>query len=222
MSNSKVSVTKKFKEVVFPVLKELGFLQISTKLYGKILPGNLFQYISIYVSTGTRRGYELTYATILLSSANDILSMDIGDKTRTYGAKSEEMLQSSIERVLIDLDKIIIPFFDSSSTIEKYICQLKGIESRYPSLYNNGHTELTIACCSLEINDIASANIFTTKAINRFQSIYDDQPICDWALVYRKKADTLLMSIEDNNFREVLDSWKNETVVQNKLSKIMN
>lgn len=222
MTTSKVSVTKKFKEVVFPELKELGFQQLTTKLYGKNLPGNLFQYILISVSNGIRRGYELTYATTLLSSANDTLNMDIGSKTRKYGAKSEEMLQSSIEKVLIDLDKTIVPFFDSSSSIEKYIEQLTEIELNFLPLYKNGHTELTIACSFLEINDLTNAKVFTCNAINSFQKIYDEKPVCDWALEYRKKSEELLESIEVNKFREILNSWKNDTIAHNKLSKIIN
>ena len=77
---SKPSITKQFKESIFPIMEESGFKAINTKLYCRISESEVIQFISYNVSSSLIREVKLEYGSFLLSAPNFAFSMDIGGR----------------------------------------------------------------------------------------------------------------------------------------------
>jgi len=62
---------------------------------------------------------------------------------------------------------------------------------------------------------------YLKNAITSFQKIYDERPTCEWARDSKLIATNLLERVIKGNAREMLDSWIENCVVENKLKKLI-
>ncbi len=230
MTTTKPSVTKAFQELISPELNMDGFIKINNKLFLRLLDNEVMQWISLYVETGLKREYRIEYGTSLISIPSSSFCMNIGGNFTklssggTYGAKTEKMLDKSIQRVLIAYREEVRPILFSTSSIKSFILAYENLKNENPHLYNVGHADFYIACAHTILGDYEQAKIHSLLSIEKFTNkvIYFEQKELktSWPSEKIQIVKELLNAIDNMQSNMLLNSWRKYTVDQLKLSKL--
>jgi hypothetical protein len=213
MKKTNLSAPKSFKEIVYPIMEKDGFVDLTTKIYARVVESNLLQFLIMHVRTGLRKEFCLEYGTMLLSVKSESFKMTIGSRAKKlssggyYGAFSEKALSKSIERTLTAYEEEIRPFFLQTDSIKKYLPTYQEKIKEYPNIYKNGHADLELACAYLLDGDEKKAKDFVLKAIERYQQEATDKNCKLWADKCLKDSKELCESISNGTYIQLLSDW---------------
>jgi hypothetical protein len=223
---TKPSVTKQFKESIFPIMEESGFKAITTKLYCRLIENEVIQFIAYNVSSSLRREVKLEYGSFLLSTPNVSFNMNIGGRftkgssAGSYGASNDKMLEKSMTRILTAYEEEVLPKLKQSETVELLVRRQQELKESAPHLFHNGHTELSIACALSLLHKEEEAKQFCHSSIINFTRLYKEESIRTWAKEGEQNAQYFLQMLESSTEEGALKKWKEESIQNLKLKKI--
>lgn len=226
MPAEKASVTKSFHEVIFPLMKEDGFVKLSTKRYARIVDNEIDQEINIYVQSSLRREYIIQYGSILLAVPHESFDLTLGGDFKkgtsggSYGAQNADMLEKSIDRARRAYIEEVRPALSNSITVEGYIKEYEDLLKRDISVNKSGHGDFKLACAYSLLNNTSSALYHCEQAIIKYKAIYIERSVAVWADEGIKNAQFLKESLNNNLHHTLLSTWKDATINNLCLSKL--
>ena len=221
----KPSVTKAFKEFIFPLMKEDGFLQLNAKKYARIVDSDVLQTIILHVDSRLRRSYSIEYCSLIMSEPHEFLSLEIGGKFeklsagKSYGAVTEDMLEKTIHRAAIAYKEDALPKLQKQASLE-------GIKNSYLLLrknenYDNPNTLFSIACSYAALNDEKNAFDYAIETYELCKSMEPTEPNTEWVSTKIDLSDRLINALKSENYNNLLREWRDFTISSLKLDKLL-
>lgn len=227
------SVTKAFKENLFPAMAAMGFKPDGSKRFRRVVDG-VFQFLILTVETRLRREFSFEYGAILicvppfrddpvywLSHGGCFPVNPIGPRGRQcYLAQTEVSLYKSIERVQRDFPALL-DWFEKSGSLNGYLTTFRERlhHDSSKTLTDNGHSYLALACGEVLAGNLTAAEECVRKALNDFNAIhhritttYPDLPEADlWTPERIQRCEELLDAIHSNSSRMLVEGWAQKT-----------
>jgi hypothetical protein len=230
MARSKDPLTAAMTTYWVPVLREYGFQKYTNRSFARITDDCVFQYIDVQSHSHGDKRFLINYACLLITRLHEHVGSDTfwrlnNEKAKSYGwweANTHESADESMQVVCAQTRNIAMPWFQSTSTALGLARELEILKGP-----NKSHNFFELGCCYATAGELTAATVNLQEAVRRFQSCHDDfqktylhlSPLT-WALLERSLADELLRAVQDGTYSSVLSRWKEQTVVNLKLSKL--
>jgi hypothetical protein len=217
---NKPSVVKAFEEgILQPYLQPLGFKRYGNKRYGRIR-GHICQQLFLHVETRLSREFRIEYAAKVICQPHEFDSLDPGGQLPSHRAGSESSLKRSIELTASSISALT-SWYEQSITPTRFLQVYNAFLTERPVLKKNGHSAFTFACGYAALGDCERSIDWAEQAEADFETIYAENPMCDWAVVGADQSRTLKNAVKNGTSAELLETWREFTITQLKLQSLL-
>src|SRR5262245_2151387 len=228
MVRSKDPLTAATTSFWAPLLRGQSFRKYTRRSFGRVTNDCVFQYIDLQLSAFGGKMFTVNYASILITRLHEHvgsmtfrrlphgLSLDGWWDARTHEEADESMLD-----ICDKTRNIALPWFESTSTALGLARELVILtEDRNLTQYRNPNSFFELGCCYVTARDPTAAIAPLQEAIRGFQQAYDEMTERTWALRESSLAEQLLAAIANGSHASLLQSWRDQTIVNLKLAKV--
>ncbi|MGD0814403.1 MAG: hypothetical protein ABSA83_12425 [Verrucomicrobiota bacterium] len=203
--------------ILLPAVKPFGFQRHGSRKLIRIREDILHLINPWYSGWGGRDFHvdcwamPLVPATSFIYSARGDRVCDEVSQGSLWAGQTQELADTSMERVVKIIQKRVLPFFISIETTESFLNLLKQRPDP------DHHEHFRVACCLVRLTRLDEARERLIAAIRAYAE--DGRA---WCAGYATQCEQMVKAIDEGTALELLENWKMETIRNLKLQKIVS